>query len=359
MPVTQKVSSVAISVCVINYNGLDHLKESLAALESVKTDFDEILIVDNASTDGSVEYITSLPQVRLIAMATNTGPAGARNAGFKEAKNNIILFLDNDVCLTDGVVEGLYEGLTYNEKTLVTMPCVLYRSDPDIIQYEGADCHFLGLMSLRNANVKREQAKNEAAVTSSMVSACFMIDRSRYHEPLLFDETLIFNLEDHDLGVRANLLGYNTVVVPSVAVLHGSGTAGLSYRPGIKANATRMYCLIRNRWWIIVRYFSLRTLIILSPILLLFELWQVAGLVLKGWGREWWQALVDTRRQFVRLCEERKSYQKKRQRSDADILRFAELPLTKAIGSGFVTRIFVKLFESTMYLYWHLVKGLL
>jgi GT2 family glycosyltransferase len=345
-----------ITLCLINYNGLAYLQQAFAALQTLQTKFDEILVVDNASNDGSLTYLETLEQVSVIALSSNTGPSGARNAGYSQAKNDIILFQDNDICLTEGVAEALYNTLKQDQRRLITMPRVVYKSDPETIQFEGADCHFLGMMLLRQANVLCSQTPTVTAQTSSLVSACFMIDRSRYHNQRLFDEGLIFNLEDHDLGVRVNMLGFSTLVVPAATVLHGSGTRGLSYRPGNKVSAIRIYCLIRNRWWIIWRYYSLRTLIVLAPLLLLFELWQLTGLLFKGWGREWMRAFIDTGKHFSRLYEERKTYQAQRRRADRDILRGGNLPFTQAMNSNSLTRAVVKIFESIMFVYWSLAK---
>jgi len=225
------------------------------------------------------------------------------------------------------------------------------------------------MMSLRLANVRADHAPMDTTQTSSMVSACFMIDRHRWYKQAqqsqasstqpLFAEDFIFNLEDHDLGVRANLLGLLTMAVPRATVLHGSGTEGLSYRPGREVSATRMYCLIRNRWWIMFRYYSQRSLIILAPLLLAFELLHLIGVVCKGWGHEWWRAFVDTGRRLAVLHAERKIYQALRRRADRDILCSGNLPLTQAMNSGIVTRCCIGFFEAVMHGYWSLVKKLL
>ena len=348
-----------VTLCLINYNGLAYLQEAIAALQTLRTRFNEILVVDNASTDGSLAYLDTLSQVSVVTLSSNNGPAAARNAGFLRARNDIILFQDNDISLTEGVAETLYETLEQDQRILLTVPRVVYKSYPDIIQFESADCHFLGMMSLRQTNIQCNKAAMATTQTSSMVSACFMIDRRRWHSTSLFDEDFIFNLEDHDLGVRANLLGFKIMAVPHATVLHGSGTEGLSYRPGKAVSATRMYCLIRNRWWIMFRYFSLRTLILLAPVLLVFELLQLIGVSFKGWGREWLRAFVDTSKHLSVLYDERKRYQQQRLRSDRDILRYGNLPLTQAMNSNVVIRSSVKIFDVIMHGYWLLVKKLL
>ena len=348
-----------ITLCIINYNGLAYLREAISSLHTLPSKFDEILVVDNASTDGSLAYLDTLDAVTVVALSSNRGPAGARNAGFLQARHDVVLFQDNDITLTEGAAEALYETLQQDKTILLTVPRVVYKSDPGTIQYEGANCHFLGMMSLRQANVRYDQAPMDTTQTSSMVSACFMIDRRRWHNQPLFDEDFIFNLEDHDLGVRTNLLGFMIMAVPRATVLHGNGTEGLSYRPGRESSATRMYCLIRNRWWVMLRYFSLRSLIILSPLLLAFELLQLAGVFFKGWRREWWQAFTDTGRHLSVLYAERKAYQAQRQRADRDILRTGSLPLTQSMNSNVVTRSSIRIFEVIMHGYWHLVKNIL
>ena len=176
-----------VTLCLINYNGLAYLQEAIAALQILRTGFNEILVVDNASTDGSLAYLGTLSQVSVVTLSSNNGPAAARNAGFLRARNNIILFQDNDISLTEGVAEALYETLEQDQRILLTVPRVVYKSYPDIIQFESADCHFLGMMSLRQTNIQCNKAAMETTQTSSMVSACFMIDRRRWHSTSLFD----------------------------------------------------------------------------------------------------------------------------------------------------------------------------
>jgi GT2 family glycosyltransferase len=349
-----------VTLCLINYNGLPHLQQALAAVRNLQTRFDEILVIDNASTDGSLDYLHAQQQLTVVALSANAGPAAARNVGLLQARNDIILFQDNDISLTEGVAQALYAPLKQDQRLLLTMPRVVYSSDPAIIQFEGANCHILGMMSLRHANIPCSHAPLESAQASSMVSACFMINRRLWQSNTpLFDEDFIFNLEDHDLGVRANLLGYRLIAVPAAKVLHGSGSEGLSYRPGREVSTTRMYCLIRNRWWIIMRYFSLRTLIVMGPLLLIFEILQLTGLLFKGWGGEWWRAFVDTGRHIPVLYNERKRYQQQRQSADSDFLRDGKLPLTVAISSSVVVSTGLKIFEAFIAVYWRLASKLL
>jgi GT2 family glycosyltransferase len=305
-------------------------------------------------------YLAAQKEVTVVALKHNSGPGAARNAGMSHARNNIILFQDNDISLTETAVQVLYQSLRQDGALLLVMPRVVYRSDPGTIQFEGADCHILGLMALRNVNRECYHSNEEFIQTGSMVSACFMIDRRRWgNNGRLFDESFIFNLEDHDMGVRSSLMGYKIGVAPNAMVMHGGGTEGYSWRAGRTVSPIRMYCLIRNRWWIIIRYFSARTLLVMAPFFLLFELLQLGGLLVKGWGREWWRALADTARRRSVLYRERREYQGKRQRPDLAFLVDGPLPLTDAMRSDGLARTGIKIFESVMSLYWHLARKLM
>ncbi|HEX7468213.1 MAG TPA: glycosyltransferase family 2 protein, partial [Methanobacterium sp.] len=94
-----KISNVnpLISVIITNYNGKIHLKECLDSLERIDYDNYEIILVDNASVDGSVEFAkTILPTIKVIPLDKNYGFAEGCNIGALEAKGEFIVFLNND-----------------------------------------------------------------------------------------------------------------------------------------------------------------------------------------------------------------------------------------------------------------------
>jgi GT2 family glycosyltransferase len=348
------ITRPAITLCIINFNGVDHLRNAFRAIADFSGQFDEILVIDNGSTDDSVTFARSVNGVSVIQLAMNRGPGAARNLGFKLARNDLILFQDNDIILNPETAGLLADAIVDSPATLVAAPRVLYRDSPHIIQYDSADCHVLGMMVVRHANRAVAETSAQKALTSSLVTACFMLHRQRWaamsaEGEWLFDESLVFNLEDHDFGVRANLLGHDIVSVPQACVLHGGGTQGLSWRPGYAVSSRRMFCLIRNRWWIVLRYFSLPTLIKLLPMLVLFELLQLAGMLRKGFAREWLQAFGSTLTQLPRLLRQRWNFQQRRKKTDVEMLRAGPLPLTVAMTAGsaaaFVIRHFDRIFN--------------
>src|SRR3954469_1921091 len=102
-----------ISVAVCNYNGAAYLDECLNAVRALRTAVDEIVVVDNASTDASLSILAERhPDVRVVRMPTNAGPCPARNAGMRAARNRWVLALDNDAIVRPDTLDELAAAAT-------------------------------------------------------------------------------------------------------------------------------------------------------------------------------------------------------------------------------------------------------
>jgi len=358
--IAMTASDAPVTLCIINFNGAHYLEAALQAEAAQDYRFAEILVVDNASTDGSGALIRDqFPNVRLLELPENKGPGAARNAGIAGAANDLILFQDNDVRLQPGCPEQLLAILAQKPAAAIAVPRVLYERDPEIIQYEGADCHFLGMMMPRHANQPVSAVPTETVQTTSLITCCFLMDRARLRAIDFFDEDFGFNLEDHDFGVRVCLLGHEIWVNSAASVHHGGGSDGLSYRPGYAVSSRRMLFLIRNRWFVIAKAYRLRTVLLLLPLLLFYELATLTGAMKKGHAREWWTAA----RQFVHhwsaLRTKRARVQSTRRMADRHIFRNGPLPLTTAMRSSRMDRFAVALIERIVRGYWRCVRPLL
>lgn len=321
-----------VTLCIINFNGAQRLPRTLAAVCAQSWRFEEILLVDDASDDDSLEVVQRLmPEIRRLAQASNKGPGAARNAGFAAARNHLILFMDNDIFLAPDTTAGLISHLGANPQALVVAPRVVYDDNPALIQYDSADCHFLGLMVTRNANRPITAVALDPVETDSLVTACFAMDRSRWSGGAPFDESFGFNLEDHDFGMRSRLRGHQLWVHPESSVRHGAGTPGLSYRPGGVSTPARLLYLTANRWMIVGKCFSWRTLLILTPPLLLFELLQCLWLTSNGQFAVWWSAVRSLPPRWHHLRTQRRAIQASRLVGDRNVLKDLPLPFTAEV----------------------------
>jgi hypothetical protein len=118
-----------------------------------------------------------------------------------------------------------------------------------------------------------------------------------------------------------------------------------------------MYYLIRNRWLIIGKSYALRTLLVLSPVLLLYEVFQLAGLISKGWFGVWWKAVWSIISQLPDLLHKRAAVQATRKISDRAMLRGGPLPLTAAFRGGRIERWAIRIFGRFARGYWKVMRG--
>lgn len=349
-----------ITLCVVNCNGEKYLEDCLVSLSKDKETFDEILLVDNASQDRSLEIVREgFPFVKVIQLKENRGPGAARNAGFRAAASDRILFLDNDICLTQGTAEELMQALDKNPLAAAAMPQVLYDKERELIQYDGAGSHYLGLMILHHENIPIDQTAKEIRKINSIVTACFLVDRGAIQNGDHFDESFFMYYEDHDFGLRTRISGYEILSVSTASVFHKEGTPSLSLRASGEYAKTRVFGLIRNRWRILLTNYECRTLFLLFPILVFYEVFQVAGVIKKGWLLQWWKALVWIVTHIPAILRKRKMVQKSRKTPDREILTGGPIPFSQYLVKSSMERAGKKLIVSLSSIYWKMAKKLI
>src|SRR5690606_3519176 len=114
-------------------------------------DVGEVLVVDNASTDGSVAIVRErFPEVRVIALESNDGPCPARNAGMRAARNRWVLALDNDAVVRPDTLAKLAAAAATDARIAIAQPRSVFASEPSRVHYDGGAFHYAGLIALRN-----------------------------------------------------------------------------------------------------------------------------------------------------------------------------------------------------------------
>jgi glycosyltransferase involved in cell wall biosynthesis len=310
--------------------------------------------------DGGQEvFLKSVPEGRVIQLTENRSPGAARSAGFKAARNDYIMFADNDIRVSAGAVQTLASALERHSNAAIAMPRVVLTARPDRIQYEGAYCHWLGHMILRNEDSPMQPPESAPVLVDSMVSACFMVVRSRWPDVVFFDPGYRFYYEDHDVGVRARLAGREILAVSDAVVMHGAGTPDLSLRPGGSYAPRRVLTLIEGRWRHLIKNVSTRSLVVLGPGLLAYELAQLAGATAKGWAPHWWRALCNTTQGFKELRAARSVIQGARRMTDRELLRGGPVPFRPELAGGRVARLALAMLNAFCSVYWKIAQRLL
>src|SRR5690606_31310947 len=136
------------------------------------------------------------------------------------------------------------------------------------------------------------------------------------------------------------------------SVPHGVDTPGLSYRPVFRPSEELQFYLTRNRWVLVLKCFSTRTLLVLAPALFFFEVLQLAWLAGQGRASVWRRAVGSLWRRRRALAAERRAVQGSRRVRDGAVLRGGPLPVTPFVREGGVGRIAVRLANGLLHLYW-------
>ncbi len=233
-----------VSVVIVTWNGRRHLDaclEAVAGQAGVRT---ETIVVDNGSTDGSVEHVrTRYPWVRVLALDENRGFAGGNNAGVAIANGRLVALLNNDTIAEPGCLRALVDGLDEGNAVSLTTARIVYMHDPMKIDSAGDGMLRAGgaFKHLHGRSV--EEARTTREVFGVCGAACLMPKRV-FDELGGFDEAFFFSHEDVDLSYRARLLGYRCRYVADAVVRHhGSGTSG-------RTTALVVYHAHRNSEWL-------------------------------------------------------------------------------------------------------------
>ncbi len=349
-----------VSLCIVNYNGLRHLERTLPAVAAIAHEFVDVLLVDNASTDASVAFArANFPDLRIVQLARNDGPGAARNAGLDAARTDLVLFIDNDVVPEPGCAAKLAAALAADPRAAVAAPRILYAHRPEVVQYDGADNHYLGLMILHHQDQPLAMASDRRVrAVDGVVSAAFMVARSRLAGER-FDPAFFIYVEDHDFGLRLRLTGARILSVPDALCLHGDGSDGLSVRAVGNYTRKRAYLLIRNRWLLLLKNYSGRTLFVLAPALLVFEAAQLALATKKGWLAEWWSALRWILAHRREILAERARIQARRRIADRELLRGGPVPFRAELTTSPFERLARRLLDGFAIAYWRVAAVLL
>ena len=245
-----------VTVVIPNYKGIKFIENCLASLYAQVdgTPEYEVLVVDNASDDGSVRLIQEkFPQTRLICLEKNTGFCHAVNVGIENSESPYVLLLNNDTKVFPDFIKHLYgamerKGAAGREKVFSVSAAMLTWDKPEILDDAGDVYTVMGWAFARGKGKPYEAYQKRSRVFSACGGAA-LYRRSILEEIGLFDENHFAYLEDLDLGYRARIRGYVNLYEPTARVIHyGSASTGSRYNAWKtrRAAANSVYVIAKN-----------------------------------------------------------------------------------------------------------------
>ncbi|MBW8305974.1 MAG: glycosyltransferase family 2 protein [Thiobacillus sp.] len=309
------------TVIIVNWNGEVFLERCLAALMAQTVKPHEIILVDNASSDRSLEIVRRFPTVKVLALGQNTGFARGNNLAIAAASSESewIVLLNPDAFPEPRWLEELLAAARRNPGFDVFGSKLEVAADPGVLDGAGDVYHVSGLVWRMGHGAPVASFAAQAREVFSPCAAAAMYRRSALLEVGGFDEDYFCYVEDVDLGFRLRLAGYRCLYVPlSVAHHVGSGTTGGQH------SDFAVYHGHRNLVWTYVKDMPGMLFWVFLPLHLAMNLVALVVFTVRGQGRVMFRAKRDALMGIPRMWRKRRQVQSKRVVSWRAILRVLE-----------------------------------
>lgn len=345
MPETPKVLLI-----IVTYNAAEYLGDclsSLARLQYPAASF-KVLVIDNGSTDGSVELIRrDFLDIEIIVNPQNVGFAGGNNIGMQyaiEHSFDYVYLLNQDTVVDVGFLGEAVRVAVTDPRIGAVQSKLLLHDTPELINSRGNMIHFLGFAFAGGyKEPDRPLVVSEIAYASG--AAC-LLRVLALKEVGLFHEEFFMYHEDTDLGWRLWIAGWRVVLAPASVVYHK-----YEFSRSIK----KYYFMERNRLMVLIQNYKWATLILLAPLLLPFNLVMIPYAVLAGWGKEEWRAhwYLASPRHWLQILKRRRAVQGTRKQKDRDVIaHFTGRIEFQDVGSPLLRYFINPIFNA----YWKVIK---
>jgi GT2 family glycosyltransferase len=220
---------------VVNWNGGERVVACLASLVEAGVQADHIVLVDNASTDGSLERATEAhPRTIVLCNDANLGFGGGANQGARLALNQgapMVMWINDDVTLPAETLPQLVDALTANPKWGMVGPRVVYPGEPVRIWAAGGELDWTHNLSTLVGHGRLDEPRMQVTRDVDYIPGCALLARRACLDEVgLFEESYFAYMEDVELGLRVRSKDWGVVVVGEVHAVHdASASTGGGY----------------------------------------------------------------------------------------------------------------------------------
>lgn len=277
-----------VTIIIPNYNGKHFMEPCLASLKEQTCQDYKVLVIDNASTDGSLEYMKEhYPKIEVIALDKNYGFSKAVNVGIQHSTTPYVILLNNDTTVDPHYVEEMVKAIERSPRIFSVSSKMIQMYHPELIDSAGDLYTLLGWGVCRGTG-RPVSNYTEADEIFTACAGAAIYRRSAFSKIGYFDENHFAYLEDIDVGYRAKIYGYKNTYCPTALVYHvGSGTSGSKY------NSFKVKLSARNNI-----YLNYKNMPILQLILNFFPLFagyvvKYAFFIKKGFGKDYKEGIIE------------------------------------------------------------------
>jgi GT2 family glycosyltransferase len=342
-----------IYIVILTWNGIKYLPKLFSSLGNL--DFDEkqlkIVVIDSGSTDGSREYLEKLDDVHLIKLDKNLGFVKGNNLGMQYALDNgaeYVVLLNQDIEVEEDFLNNLIRTAESNEKIGIIQPLMMYYNNREEINSKGNLLHYLGY-GYCEGNHEKVTGDEKTKEIEYASAAAVMYKAKILKEIGLFDENIFSYHEDSEICLRAKLRGYISYLEPKSIVYH-------DYVFPTGKNKERYFWMEKNRTYIILKFYKLKTIFLILPMIWFMDLGQIYFAVTKGYFYQWLRSrfwFVFNLKSFLKA---RRKVQKNRQIGDKELTKnFTSQILYQEVSNPLLD----KIANPIMNAYWQFIKKII
>ncbi len=219
------IADAGVSVVIPSWNGRRWLPDCLGAIIRQELPPREVIVVDNGSTDGTIDYLREHPEVQVLRLGSNTGFAHAANQGIAAAQQEFVAFVNTDVVLADDWLARMVAAARSHPQAASVACKMLSLADPTRIYDAGDVLRRDGVCEQRGRFGRDEGRWNSPGEVFGACAGAALYRRSAVVDVGGFDERYFAYLEDVDLSLRLRLAGWDCRYEPVVALHAGEGSS--------------------------------------------------------------------------------------------------------------------------------------
>ncbi len=210
-----------VKVLILNYNGLRHLPECLKSVKSIDYDNFEIIVIDNGSSDNSVDYLKKEhADIRVVASDDNLMFAGGYNYFFnQDSEDCFYMILNNDTIVDSKILKNFFIGVDKYGANNIYGCKIMYESDHSRIWYAGGKVN-LNCGMIKHLGIRRIDEDFEDSITDYITGCCMFVKSSTVHKLEGFDIQYEMYMEDVDFCLRAQKQGVNCYFLNAPFLFH-------------------------------------------------------------------------------------------------------------------------------------------
>ncbi len=239
--------SPSVSVIIPNWNGVEHLPTCLDSLRRQTVADVEVIVVDNGSTDGSLNLLERrYPQARLLPLGENRGFAGACNAGMRAARGAFLVLLNNDTEVDPRWLEEVLAAFRRHPEAGLVASKMLLFDRRDIFHTAGDFYRVDGVPGNRGVWQRDEGQYDREEYVFGACGGSAAYRRTMLEQVGLLDEAFFYSCEDVDLAWRAQLAGWRCVYAPRAVVYHKLSATGGGTTASFYDGRNTIYVLVKD-----------------------------------------------------------------------------------------------------------------